>query len=236
MERGNKMKTKTAIRLTSTHLFIIALGVLMIYPILWMIVSSFKPNNMIFSDAGLIPKAVTIENYISGWVDFMRSRAGDDSIWRHDFQFGDWLDYRGQDARKPAPVTNNELIATAFFAYSCRLLANTAQVLGKTREAKGYADLADKVKAAFNGEFVTPFGRVGPNTQTAYVLALHFDLLPEPVRPLAVERLLEEIRHGQYHLTTGFVGTPYLCHVLSRYGYTDAAYKLLEQESYPSWL
>ncbi len=92
------------------------------------------------------------------------------------------------------------------------------------------------MKAAFTDEFVTPSGRVGPNTQTAYVLALHFDLLPESLRPLAVERLVNEIRQGRYHLTTGFVGTPYLCHVLSRYGYTDVAYELLNQESYPSWL
>jgi alpha-L-rhamnosidase len=173
---------------------------------------------------------------MTGWVNFMRDRAGDDLIWRNDSQFGDWLDYRGQDARRPAPVTNTELVATAFFAYTTQLLANVARVLGKTSDAEYYAGLASKVKGAFNDEFVTPSGRVGPNTQTAYVLALHFDLLPESVRPLAVERLVKEIRQGHYHLTTGFVGTPYLCHVLSRYGYTDVAYELLNQESYPSWL
>ena len=70
MGPGNNMKTNRAVRLTLTHLFIIALGLFMIYPILWMIVSSFKPNNMIFSDPGLIPKAVTIENYISGWKGY----------------------------------------------------------------------------------------------------------------------------------------------------------------------
>ncbi len=171
-----------------------------------------------------------------GWVEFMRRRAGEDFIWRHDYQFGDWLDYRGEDARRPAPVTNNELVATAFFAYSTHLLAKVACVLGKTNDAERYTQLADKVKAAFNDEFVTPHGRVGPNTQTAYVLALHFDLLPESIRPLAVSRLVEEIQRGGYHVTTGFVGTPYLCHVLSRYGHTDVAYKLLNQESYPSWL
>ena len=64
------MKTSTVVRHTLTHLFIIALGLLMIYPILWMIISSFKPNNMIFSDPGLIPKAVTIENYITGWKGY----------------------------------------------------------------------------------------------------------------------------------------------------------------------
>jgi alpha-L-rhamnosidase len=173
---------------------------------------------------------------MAGWVNFMRNRAGDDSIWRSDAQFGDWLDYRGQDARRPAPVTNTELVATAFFAYSAHLLAHVARVLGKTSDAEHYADIAQKVKAAFTNEFVTPSGRVGPNTQTAYVLALHFDLLPEPMRPLAVERLVKEIRQGHSHMTTGFVGTPYVCHVLSRYGYTDVAYALLNQESYPSWL
>jgi multiple sugar transport system permease protein len=67
---SNNKKTGTAIRHTLTHLFIIALGLLMIYPILWMVVSSFKPNNMIFSDPGIIPKAVTVENYISGWKGY----------------------------------------------------------------------------------------------------------------------------------------------------------------------
>jgi alpha-L-rhamnosidase len=173
---------------------------------------------------------------MAGWVEYVRSRAGKDYVWRGDFQFGDWLDYRGRDARRPAPVTNNELIATAFFAYSAGLLASAAQVLGKTGDAQRYTALAQKVKAAFNHEFVTAAGRVGPNTQTAYVLALQFDLLPEEARPLAADRLAEEVRQAHYHLSTGFVGTPYLCHVLSRYGHTDVAYELLNQEGYPSWL
>jgi multiple sugar transport system permease protein len=66
----NKRKTGTLIRHGLTHLFIIALGLFMLYPIVWMIVSSFKPNNMIFSDPGLIPKAVTLDNYISGWKGY----------------------------------------------------------------------------------------------------------------------------------------------------------------------
>jgi multiple sugar transport system permease protein len=70
MGPGNNMKTSTVARHTLTHLFIIALGVFMIYPILWMIISSFKPNSMIFSDPGLIPKTVTLENYISGWKGY----------------------------------------------------------------------------------------------------------------------------------------------------------------------
>lgn len=76
MELGNKMKTRTIIGHTLTHAIIIALGVLMIYPIVWMIVSSFKPNNMIFSDPGLIPKAVTTENYITGWRGYAGTTFG----------------------------------------------------------------------------------------------------------------------------------------------------------------
>jgi alpha-L-rhamnosidase len=173
---------------------------------------------------------------MAGWVNYMRSQADADYIWRKGFHFGDWLDYRGPFALNPSLVTNIELIATAFYAYSTQLLANMAHILGKTGDAHMYADLAAKVKAAFTKEFVTEAGRVGPNTQTAYVLALHFDLLPEEMRAKAAERLADEVRKAHYHLTTGFVGTPYLCHVLSRFGYTDVAYELMNQESYPSWL
>ena len=70
------MKTRIVIRHTLTHVFIIALGLVMIYPVVWMIVSSFKPNNMIFSDPGLIPKAITLENYISGWKGYAGTSFG----------------------------------------------------------------------------------------------------------------------------------------------------------------
>jgi multiple sugar transport system permease protein len=76
MEPVNNMKTSKAVRHTLTHLFIIVVGLAMLYPILWMIVSSFKPNNMIFSDPGLIPKAVTLENYISGWKGYAGTGFG----------------------------------------------------------------------------------------------------------------------------------------------------------------
>ena len=173
---------------------------------------------------------------MAGWVEYVRGRMDQDYVWRRDFQFGDWLDYRGRDPHIPAPVTNAELIATAFFAYSAGLLASAARVLGKAGDAERYTDLAQRIKAAFCDEFVTQTGRVGPNTQTAYVLALQFDLLPEEVRPLAADRLAEEVGRAHYHLSTGFVGTPYLCHVLSRFGHIDVAYELLNQEGCPSWL
>src|SRR5260221_4018748 len=74
------------------------------------------------------------------------------------------------------------------------------------------------------------------NTQTAYVLALQFGLLPPALRPEAARRLADDIRRRDTHLSTGFLGTSFICHVLSDHGYLDLAYALLEQESYPSWL
>jgi alpha-L-rhamnosidase len=83
---------------------------------------------------------------------------------------------------------------------------------------------------------MTPNGRLSANSQTAYVLALAFDLLPEQNKASAAKRLAEDIRSRGYHLSTGFLGTPHLARVLSENGYLDVAYELLMQESYPSWL
>ncbi len=173
---------------------------------------------------------------MTDWVEWMRQHADDDLIWRKGFQFGDWLDYRGSFALKPSPVTNDDLVATAFFAYSSELTAKVATVLGKADDAAKYSALSSQIKESFCREFITAGGRVAPNSQTAYVLALHFDLLPEALRAQAAARLAQIVKDNNYHLTTGFVGTPFLCHVLSRFGQTAVAYELLNQESFPSWL
>jgi len=169
------------------------------------------------------------------WVGFMHDRAGDDFIWDGDFHFGDWLAFATTRSDYPGATTSKDLIATAFYAHATDLLARAARVLGKADDAAKYDAQLEKIKAAFLKEYVTPAWRVGEATQTAYVLALQFDLLPETGRANAAERLAREIRERK-HLTTGFLGTPYLCHVLSRYGYLDEAYMLLERQEYPSWL
>ena len=99
-----------------------------------------------------------------------------------------------------------------------------------------YSALHGQIKEVFNNEFVTPNGQLVSNTQTAYVLALRFDLLPENMREQAVERLINNIRAYNDHITTGFLGAPYINHVLTRYGQLDVAYELLLQDTYPSWL
>ena len=170
------------------------------------------------------------------WVGFMHDRAGDDYVWDGgDFHFGDWLAFATTRSDYPGATTSKELIATAFYAHATDLVARAARVLGKTDEASKYDQQLERIKTAFVREFVSPAGRVGEATQTAYVLALQFDLLPESMRANAAERLAKEIRERK-HLTTGFLGTPYLCHVLSRYGYLEEAYQLLERQEYPSWL
>jgi len=169
------------------------------------------------------------------WVKYMRQRAGDDYIWDGDFHFGDWLAFATTRSDYPGATTGKEYIATAFFAHSTDLLARVARILGRTEDAARYEQLLSKIKEAYLREFVTENGRVAENTQTAYTLALEFDLLPENLRPAAAKRLAADIRERK-HLTTGFVGTPYLCHVLTRYGYLDEAYLLLTRQDYPSWL
>jgi alpha-L-rhamnosidase len=203
----------------------------------WADAATIIPWNMYlaYDDRRILEKQY---DSMSRWVGYQATRAGDDLIWDGDFHFGDWLAFASAGMATndyPGATTGKDLIATAFYAHSTDLLRRTATVLGRTEEAARYTDQLTRIKAAFRREFVTESGRVGEGTQTAYALALQFDLLPEAMRPLAARKLAEEVRTRK-HLTTGFLGTPYLCHVLSRYGYLDEAYLLLNREDYPSWL
>ncbi len=174
---------------------------------------------------------------MKAWVDYMLKEAGDDKVWDTGPHFGDWLFYSPQDDRDgKAAVTYKPLLQQAFLTHSLQLLTQAAELLGKTDEATKYAKLHEVAKAAFQREYVTPAGRLVSGTQTAYVLALQFDLLPAELRPVVAQHLVENIESYNDHLTTGFLGTPHLCHVLARYGHLDKAYDLLLQETYPSWL
>jgi len=170
------------------------------------------------------------------WVGYITSVAKN-NLWNSGFHFGDWLFYRPNDDNDGrAAVTDKYLIAQTFYAHSTQLLINAAEVLGKKEDVAKYTALLSNIKAAFAKEYMTPTGRLVSGTQTAYVLALQFDMLPEELRSACADRLVANIRDYGNHLTTGFLGTPYLCHVLTRFGHNDVAYDLLMQESYPSWL
>jgi alpha-L-rhamnosidase len=175
---------------------------------------------------------------MKAWVEYIRRKAGDKYIWTGGSKYGDWLFYHPpvNNHTEPDGHTEHDFIATAFYAYSTSLLAEAAKALGKTDDARMYSELFGKIKDVFVNEYVTNTGRVGTNSQTSYVLALKFNLLPENLRSKAAEMLNKDIKSRGNHLSTGFLGTPYLCHVLSDFGYTETAYDLLLQETYPSWL
>ncbi len=175
---------------------------------------------------------------MKAWVEYIRKKSGDTFIWKGGSKYGDWLFYHPpvNNHSEPDGFTEHDFISTAFFAYSADLLARTARELGKTDDERTYTELYNKIKNVFVREYVTPAGRVGTNSQTSYVLALMFDLLPEDLRPNAARFLVEDIKSRRNHLSTGFLGTPFLCHVLTQNGYNDVAYDLLLQETYPSWL
>ncbi len=172
------------------------------------------------------------------YVEFLSATSRDGLRCYADYEgwhgFGDWLALDGSSDR--FGNTSKELLGTAFYAYSSKLLSRIAGVLGKTEDEARYRAMFEEVRQAFQERFVTKRGLIGGATQTSYVLALHFDLLPEELRPVAMEELVRDIERRGDHLSTGFVGTPYINRVLSDNGRTDVAYRLLRQTTWPSWL
>jgi alpha-L-rhamnosidase len=201
----------------------------------WSDVATIVPWNMYLAYGD---KKILQDQYPSmkAWVEYIHHQSRND-LWNTGFDFGDWLFYRPEDDNDGrAAVTDKYLIAQCFYAHSTQLLINAAKVLNKEEDVKTYSELLQKIKDAFLKEYVTPNGRLVSGTQTAYVLALNFDMLPDSLRAQAAARLAENIKSYNNHLTTGFLGTPYLCEVLTRFGYDSVAYKLLLQDTYPSWL
>ena len=200
----------------------------------WADVTTIIPWNMylVYGDKDFLERQYPS---MKAWVDYMTHNSVND-LWNKGRHFGDWLSYRSPNDDGSDAITDKYEIAQCFYAHSTQLLINAAKVLGKTDDARQYEELLKKIKDAYNHEYVTASGRLMSNTQTAYVLALQFDMLPEATRPVAAKYLADNIQMYNNHLTTGFLGTPYLCHVLSRFGYDDLAYKLLLQDTYPSWL
>ncbi|MGZ3819473.1 MAG: family 78 glycoside hydrolase catalytic domain [Mucilaginibacter sp.] len=201
----------------------------------WADVSTVVPWNMYLAYGD---KQILQNQYPSmkAWVDYMQHQAKSD-LWQSGQSFGDWLFYSiDDDTDGSSAITDKYFIAQCFYAYSTQLLINAANALGKKEEVEYYTTSLKKIKDAFFKEYVTPNGRLVSGTQTAYTLALNFDMLPESLRAQAAQRLVDNIHAYGNHLTTGFLGTPYLCHVLTRFGHNEMAYRLLLQDTYPSWL
>lgn len=173
------------------------------------------------------------------WVDYIRGvdeASGGRRLWTEGTHFGDWLALDGSDPASRRGGTPEDFISSAFYCYSARLVARAANVLGRLEEAETYGRLAEEVKAAIQKEYFTATGRLAVPTQTGYVLALFMDLASEAYRERVKNDLISRLNEDKTHLRTGFVGTPYLCRVLSNIGANDLAYRLLLNEDYPSWL
>ncbi|MDW5288119.1 alpha-L-rhamnosidase [Formosa sp. PL04] len=173
---------------------------------------------------------------MKGWIEYMKKNAGNNYLWDQDrWHWGDWLAFHSENPDYAGSVTEKDLIATAYFKYSTTLFSQIAEVLGHNEDAKTYAALAEKIKEAFIQEYITPNGRLMSHTQTAYALALSFDLVPENLIQKSADYFAADVEKFG-HLTTGFLGTPLLCSTLSKIGRDDLAFMLLNRKEYPSWL
>ncbi|XP_054156649.1 alpha-L-rhamnosidase-like [Oppia nitens] len=163
------------------------------------------------------------------WMTYIGSQ-NPDYMWtkRLNNNFGDWLQVNAD--------TPKEVMNTAYYGYDALLMSRMAAALNRPEDVKKYTDLHQNIANAFNKAFVNSTdGRIKGDTQTGYVIALAFELLPEKLRPLAANHLADNIKAHNWHLTTGFIGVGYLCPTLTQFGHHDVAYKLLLQETYPSW-
>ncbi|HYC29351.1 MAG TPA: family 78 glycoside hydrolase catalytic domain, partial [Chitinophagaceae bacterium] len=203
----------------------------------WGDVSTIAPWTMyrVYGDKQLLE---TQYPSMKAYVDFIRKKSGESMIWKDGSVFGDWLFYKPEMSDHTAPdgYTNPDMIATAFYAYSSLLVSQAAAELGKQQDAEFYKSLYEKVRSVFQKNYITAEGRVFSDSQTGYVLSLMFGLMPENLEANATQYLVDDIRRRGNHLSTGFLGTPYLCHVLSQHGQTSVAYDLLFQKTFPGWL
>jgi alpha-L-rhamnosidase len=162
------------------------------------------------------------------FVEFCRERSTADLLPPANYHcFGDWLSINAD--------TPKDVIYTAYFARSARLTGRAAAVLGERYEAEQFERLFEAVREAFFRAYVSADGRIKGDTQTGYVLALAFDLVQGEPAKLAVKYLVEDIEKRGWHLSTGFIGTKDLMLVLSKVGRPDVAYRLLFNDTFPSW-
>jgi alpha-L-rhamnosidase len=168
---------------------------------------------------------------IERWVGYVWGRLDDELVWSKDFQFGDWLDPDAPQDKPFKAKARFDLVATAHAAWIHRLAARIAGVLGDDG-ASTYASRANEL----SGAWWSRFGEAAVKTQTGCAMALQFSLAPESERERVGSRLAALVEETDNHLATGFLGTPLLCPALTATGRVDLAYKVLLQDTPPSWL
>ncbi len=171
------------------------------------------------------------------WIDHVDRLVGESHVWDRGHQFGDWLDPTAPPDAPDEGSTDKGLVATAYFAYSSRRLGETAAILGLDSDAERYSSLSSAAAAAFRARYADRSGRLASDSQTAYSLALVFDLYADALqREWAQQRLASLVEESGRMLGTGLAGTNLICDALTDAGRIDLAYSLLLQENCPSWL
>ena len=170
------------------------------------------------------------------WVDWITKHTKVPNLWIGCFQFGDWLALDGEVPGLPTGKTDEDYIASVYYYASTKIVAETAKVLGHSEDAKKYQKQAEKILQAIRDEYVTKNGRLAIDTQTAYALALYFNIVPKDKKARVAKDLVTRLHKDNDHLKTGFVGTPFINQVLSQNGYHKLAMKIFMQEDFPSWL
>ncbi|MEU5154117.1 family 78 glycoside hydrolase catalytic domain [Glycomyces sp. NPDC021274] len=185
-----------------------------------------------FGDAGVLaaqwPSALA-------WGDLQHRLAGDDHVWDGSYQLGDWLDPTAPPDDPANGLTDPHLVATAYYARSAAILAAAAAAL-HDEQGPALADRAAQARNGFRSRYRAGHGRLTSDSQTAYAIAIMFDLFEPDEEAAAGRRLADLVREADDHLTTGFLGTPVLLDALTRTGHLDVAIALLQQRTVPSWL
>ncbi len=186
-------------------------------------------------------KTILQDQYESmkGWVEYMYhadEESGHTRLWKVGCHLADWLALDGKIAGGVYGGTDPYFVASAYYYYSTRIVAQAARVLEKDEDAEHYEKLASEIKEAIGREYFTSTGRLAIDTQTAHTIVLFMDLAPEGAKERMKKDLRRLLKDNYFHLNTGFVGTPYLCRALSDNGMNDVAYTLLFNDDYPSWL
>ena len=175
-------------------------------------------------------RAVVEQNWnaMQRWMDFIQSRNPDFLRTKGvGPNFADWL--------APDSNTNKDLLATAYWALIANMMSEMAHAVGKDADAQRYDEVVQNIRAVFQKAYIKDDGTVGTGTQTSYVVALYTKMAPASLEPALVEKLVKDIEARQWHLSTGFLGTPFLLFTLADHGRSDVAYRLLLNDTYPSW-
>ena len=157
-------------------------------------------------------------------------------LWDTGFQVGDWLDPQAPPGEPFKAKADSHVVATACFYRTARIVADTAELLGKAGDARHFGLVAERVRAAFNQHYVTGDGTVRSDCATVYALAIVFGLLDDLMTVRAGDRLSALVKENGYRISTGFAGTPYVADALTQTGHLDDAYRLLLEQGCPSWL